>query len=366
VRTYSKISPLYWIGELSEALAGDPVTHTVAHYLMTCPACNMVGLYNLRARQISADTGIPLHSAGAGFDWLAPGAAASVNAALQRLEELGFVKVDAQLGIVWVVKYAGHDTPVAVSPNSPGDKRPAQVKKVLSGINQASPLYAEFLEAWGAHFCLKIEGVAKNSEGVAQKPVRGCQENGKGLRRGSEPLPPKRHSPDPDPEPDPKPEEEEPENTPSSTSPSRRVNGHDATARAAPADSQEILFDLPKAQEPVKAKAKEPKAAKVKKPPAGEPFGLRKVWAAYPRQIMWPYFEKAAKAAVKRGTWPTNDQELEDMIKAMEPLRSRMVTYIPYPGRWVENDAWTDLEQGNPNHYPDSSAPDPADDDIPF
>jgi hypothetical protein len=145
MRPYSKVAPRYWTGQLSEKLAGDPVGHVVALYLMTCPAGNMIGMFNLRPREIAGAIGLPLRGADT-----AEGCCTSVEGALAKLEALGFVELDRELGIIWVVKFAGHDTPAPIT--KPGDPKPAAVRKQLAEINPTSPLYERWLLRWGSHF----------------------------------------------------------------------------------------------------------------------------------------------------------------------------------------------------------------------
>ena len=77
----------FWDSAEMMALRGDPVSQTVAFYLVTSPRANVAGMYTCPFSCISKDTGLAL---------------ADVTMAMQRLEKVGLCKYDHLHEIVWV------------------------------------------------------------------------------------------------------------------------------------------------------------------------------------------------------------------------------------------------------------------------
>ena len=138
---YRKVKCAYWEGELAEANHGDADCHTVAFYLMTCPASNQIGCYRLSIAQLCDETGIGYRRA---------------SEALRKLSERAFVVVDERFRMVLVLEAARHE--YGETPNLADNRTKGLVKVLpeLMSVGRKSLVWQHFMaryaEPWADIF----------------------------------------------------------------------------------------------------------------------------------------------------------------------------------------------------------------------
>lgn len=137
MRSYSQVSPLFWIGATGRRLRKlGPEHQLTALYLLTSPGSNMLGLYYLPLCVLSHETGLSEKGA---------------KKALQGLVEAGFCDYDAESELVWVHEMAAYQ----IAPHlKAADKRAQGVLNELRRLPK-TPLKAMFYEHYKERFSLE-------------------------------------------------------------------------------------------------------------------------------------------------------------------------------------------------------------------
>lgn len=166
-RNYAKVSPRLWTGRLGKSLRGDRATQIVAFYLVTNPHANLVGLYHLPLEYIAVDTGLEL---------------ASVEGAIERLAQLGFVSYDDVNDRVWVVEHARHEFNGQQPLRGSGDKRLVAVERELTE-HDISPL-ADRFRAHYRELSMPLRCPSDAPSSVSEAPSKSGSGSGTGSGTG--------------------------------------------------------------------------------------------------------------------------------------------------------------------------------------
>jgi len=134
MRTYSKISPQFWIGKTGKKLRQSGA-QLVALYMLSNPHANMLGVYHLPVAYMAHDLGLP-------FDDSQKGLKACVEA--------GFCAYDEETETVWVYEMARFQ--IGESLKS-ADNRVAGIQKEYDDLHD-NPFLPLFFEKYGSRFCL--------------------------------------------------------------------------------------------------------------------------------------------------------------------------------------------------------------------
>lgn len=154
MRDYSIVKPAFWTGRTGrEIRAHGSDAVVVALYLMTAPTATMAGLYYLPLPTLSHETGIPLEGA---------------SEALQRVEGVGFCRVDRDLDVVWVVEMVRHQIGDSLKP---GDNRVKHLANVLEPYTK-SCLYGEFYDRYARAYHLDSTPLPKPLRRTLEGPPK--------------------------------------------------------------------------------------------------------------------------------------------------------------------------------------------------
>lgn len=153
MRTYSKISPKFWIGPTGREIRKlGTIPQLVAVYLLTSPHANLIGLYHLPILYIAADTGIETQD---------------LKNALISLETIGFCQNDFEMEMVWVVEMARYQClDEGQYALKPADNRVKAIRKEYASLPK-SGLLLSFSEKYSEILCLDTSRVPSNSENEA-------------------------------------------------------------------------------------------------------------------------------------------------------------------------------------------------------
>ena len=146
MRTYAKVSPRIWTGQLGQALRGEPVLQTLAVYLVSSPHSNMAGLYMLPVPYISADVGLSEQK---------------IRNALGKLEALGFCRYDDDTQRVWVIEALRHELVLSNGNLNPADKRVKGLKAIL-----ADHAVSDLARQCHEHYSIPFEAPSKPGTGA--------------------------------------------------------------------------------------------------------------------------------------------------------------------------------------------------------
>jgi hypothetical protein len=152
MRDYSKISPLFWIGETGRRLREDGATQRLALYLLSGPNAHMIGLYYLPLATMAEETGLSKRAC---------------ERALHRLAELGFAQWDPNTQTVFVVEMASHQIG---EPLSPKDNQCKGIERAWS-VMKHSPFYRAFHTRYAASYHLPKPQNGRPLKGPS-KPLR--------------------------------------------------------------------------------------------------------------------------------------------------------------------------------------------------
>ena len=131
MKSYTKVSPRFWTGNVGLRLRGHLVALVLALYLITCEHANMIGLCRLPIAYICDDLGLPEDK---------------VRDALAMLVDLGFCKYDEDTQCVWVVELLRHE--LDGRDLNPDDNRVKAIGRILDD-HAVSDLVREFREHYG-------------------------------------------------------------------------------------------------------------------------------------------------------------------------------------------------------------------------
>jgi hypothetical protein len=146
VREYGKVFPQIWTGDTGRELkARGPECQLIAHYLITGPSANMIGIYHLPVAMICChiNLGSPLVR-----PLVSPFEAASE--ALQRVCETGFAEYDQPTEMVFVPRMAEFQ----IGPElKPGDNRIKNITKQLDAVRKCR-FVKDFYAIYQVHYHL--------------------------------------------------------------------------------------------------------------------------------------------------------------------------------------------------------------------
>jgi len=149
MRDHSKASSGFWTGETGKALRGDQPAQVMAHYLFTCPASNMIGMYYLSLPQMCHETGLTKPAA---------------LKALARCRALNFAAWDPATEYTFVYEMAKWQ----IGPTcSPKDNRHRGVINLLEKLTKC-PFYNDFLRRYRDDYALDLEEIERASEGAEE------------------------------------------------------------------------------------------------------------------------------------------------------------------------------------------------------
>lgn len=134
MRTYGKVSPKLWTGNLGRSLRGNAMAQALAVYLVSGPHANMIGLYRLPLAYAALDLG---HSE------------AAMLKAMAVLEKARYCVYDADTERVWVVEHLRHE--LGGERLKGGDKRLKGIQRELdeNAVSKlAAQLAAHYLIDW--------------------------------------------------------------------------------------------------------------------------------------------------------------------------------------------------------------------------
>jgi len=155
VKLYGKTEPTFWTGETGCRLRGHLEAQVLAHYLITCPHSNMIGLYYVALPTICYETGLSPEGASKG---------------LQSLFEGDFAYYDQASGHVYVKNMARIQIGESLEP---ADKRHKGVINLLKMLRK-SPFFLDFYGDYQVRFMLPDVSIFQ----------AGLEAPLKGLRRG--------------------------------------------------------------------------------------------------------------------------------------------------------------------------------------
>lgn len=140
MRTYSKVSPKFWIGRTGKEIRKfGPEVQLVALYLVTGPHANWLGLYHLPTLYIAADTGME---------------PASVSAGLDALCAAGFCAYDPASEMVWVYEMARYQCLESGRDGlKPADNQVKAIRKEYAALPD-TPLLKAFHDKYKDMLCL--------------------------------------------------------------------------------------------------------------------------------------------------------------------------------------------------------------------
>jgi hypothetical protein len=158
---YSAVFPSFWTGTTGRLLRGDLQAQVIAHYLMTSPHANIIGVYHCPLSYICEDTGSPIEGASKG---------------LLRLDEVGFCTVDSATSTIWVHEMAFYQIGKELKPT---DKRLKYIHRFFDAIPNIQ-IKRAFFEKYGAAFLIpeppnllgKISPIEGASKGLPS-PIEG-------------------------------------------------------------------------------------------------------------------------------------------------------------------------------------------------
>lgn len=139
MREYSKVFPQIWIGKTGKELKQRGIeTQLLAHYLISSPHANMVGVYYLPLAYVSHETGLSIDA---------------VQKAFENLIDLDFCTYDGEKEYVWVHTMGRFQVAEELNP------RDNMVKNVNSYFRKLPKLrfLNKFYEKYKKRFCLKKE-----------------------------------------------------------------------------------------------------------------------------------------------------------------------------------------------------------------
>ncbi len=132
MRSYSQISPTFWVRGSGKQLRGNKVAQLLALYFMTCPASNEIGLYYLSFDTIVAETGLTTEE---------------IEKALEDIKTI--VSYDRTAELVWIPESASYQLGKQFNKR---DKRQAIVKEQLELIDKNHSFvfyfYAKYSKAY--------------------------------------------------------------------------------------------------------------------------------------------------------------------------------------------------------------------------
>jgi hypothetical protein len=135
MRAYSKTSPTFWVKGSGKRLRGHANGQRVAHYLLSAPGSNMIGLYYLPLSAICNDVGMTEEEALNG---------------LGRCEEVDFAHYDRANEIVWIPNVAEIEIGETLGA---GDKRRRLVQNDIE-VFEKHPFAIRFHDRYGAAYGL--------------------------------------------------------------------------------------------------------------------------------------------------------------------------------------------------------------------
>lgn len=136
MRDYSKISPLFWVGETGRRIReSGKDCQVLSLYLLSGPSANMIGLYYLPLASMTHETGL---------------SKPACQRALHRLAELGFSQWDPATETVFVFEMAAHQIG---EPLRATDNRCKGIEKEWEALRR-SPFHSSFHARYAASFHL--------------------------------------------------------------------------------------------------------------------------------------------------------------------------------------------------------------------
>jgi hypothetical protein len=157
MRAYAQIVPTFWTRGSGKKLRGKPIAQTLALYLLTAPASNMIGLYYLPLTTLCAETGLTTEQ---------------IKQALPDVEEIA--KYDTEAELVWVPECAAHQ--IGETMGTKDKKRSAVIRELdMAGKHRfVTEFMARYAVAYGLSPCgvlppapQKTEGLPANQEGAS-------------------------------------------------------------------------------------------------------------------------------------------------------------------------------------------------------
>jgi hypothetical protein len=134
MRAVAYLVPTFWTRGSGKKFRGHPLAQTLALYLMSAPASNMVGLYYQPLTTILHETGLT---------------AEEFDAAMVRISEVGFAYYDREACMVWVPESANYQIGEKLHPKD--KRRPAVVREIemAGGHRYAEEFVAKYGVAYG-------------------------------------------------------------------------------------------------------------------------------------------------------------------------------------------------------------------------
>jgi hypothetical protein len=159
VRAVAYLVPTFWTRGSGKKLRGNPEAQTLALYLVSAPASNLIGLYYQPLTTILHETGLT---------------EAEFREAMAKVSEVDIAHYDPEACMVWVPESAKYQIGDTMTQR---DKRRAGVERELE-LAGSHPFVAEFLKRYGAPFGIdskqnetvpetKLEGASGTQEGAS-------------------------------------------------------------------------------------------------------------------------------------------------------------------------------------------------------
>lgn len=142
MKLYGKTEPTFWTGETGRLLRGHSEAQTLGHYLISCHASNMIGLYYVGLPTICYEVGLTEEGA---------------SKALQSLFEADFATYDRPSGYVYVKNMARIQIGETLHP---ADKRHKGVINLLKTLRK-SPFFLDFYHDYQERFVLPDVSIFK-------------------------------------------------------------------------------------------------------------------------------------------------------------------------------------------------------------
>lgn len=152
MRDHAIISPRFWIGETGKKFRGDRDAQLVCLYLMTCPASNMIGLFNIAIPTLCHETGLSEKGALKG---------------LQRGEGEHFLYYDRTSETIFIPQMAKYQLGDTITPK---DNRHKAIIKILQQYHK-SPFVKDFLDIYAGCYCIDKEALLQAPSKPLQRGV---------------------------------------------------------------------------------------------------------------------------------------------------------------------------------------------------